>query len=310
MAKLRLLIFIVAYQAETTIGDVLRRIPSSLADDYDVEILIIDDQSRDTTFANSLATGRVIGLKVTVLYNPTNQGYGGNQKIGYYYAIERGFDYVALLHGDGQYAPESLPELMRTCRTQSADAVFGSRMMSPGGARKGGMPLYKLVGNRILTALQNRLLNTKFSEFHSGYRIYATRALSDIPFDRNTNDFHFDTEIIIQLLLAQKTIVEHPIPTYYGDEICRVNGLLYAKNVMKASLQARLQKFHLLYDRRFRLRAGFAGRALPVQVRIRQYAFSRLRARSGWCACARSGQRRRGGRRRAEDREGLLRRRR
>jgi glycosyltransferase involved in cell wall biosynthesis len=249
----RLLIFIVAYHAEHTIANVLRRIPASLARDYDVEILVIDDASADATFKAGVDANQSepLPFKLTVLYNPVNQGYGGNQKIGYHYAIERGFDYVALLHGDGQYAPEMLPTLVNLLRDTPADAVFGSRMMRPLNALKGGMPYYKFVGNRILTTIQNRLFAANLSEFHSGYRVYATRALRDIPFERNTNDFHFDTEIILQLLIANKRIVEHPIPTYYGDEICRVDGLRYAGNVLRASLKARLQRVHLFYDRRF-----------------------------------------------------------
>ena len=247
----RLLVFIVAYHAETTIEKVLRRIPSSLADDFDVEVLIIDDSSKDATFAVGLDATHSIPFKLTVLYNPVNQGYGGNQKIGYHYAIEHGFDYVALLHGDGQYAPEMLPTLVRLLRDSSAGAVFGSRMINPRDALKGKMPLYKFFGNRILTTIQNSLLGTTLSEFHSGYRIYSTKALRKIPFDRNTNDFHFDTEIIIQLVFAGEGIVEHPIPTYYGDEICRVNGMKYAGNVVRTSLQAYFQRFHLFYDRRF-----------------------------------------------------------
>jgi len=249
----RLLIFVVAYQAQTTIENVIKRIPEALKDDFAVEILIIDDGSADDSFVASrnLMEPNSTRFKITVLYNPVNQGYGGNQKIGYHYAIEQGFDYVALLHGDGQYAPECLPALMQALRGASADAVFGSRMMEKGAARAGGMPRYKYVGNRILTAIQNKLLGTTLSEFHSGYRVYAVAALRDIPFERNTNDFHFDTEIILQLVIAQKRIVEHPVPTYYGDEICRVDGLRYAKNVIKGSLQASLQQFHLFYDRRF-----------------------------------------------------------
>jgi glycosyltransferase involved in cell wall biosynthesis/SAM-dependent methyltransferase len=264
----RLLIFVVAYHAQTTIENVIDRIPRALSNDFAVEILIIDDGSADQTFAVShglkdLSPER---FEITVLYNPVNQGYGGNQKIGYHYAIERGFDYVALLHGDGQYAPECLPELMRTLHNAEADAVFGSRMMEKGAARDGGMPRYKYVGNRILTAVQNRLLGTTLSEFHSGYRVYAVAALREIPFERNTNDFHFDTEIILQLVIAQKRIVEHPIPTYYGDEICRVDGLRYAKNVVKASLQASLQQFHLFYDRRFDCAPATAGSRYPSKL--------------------------------------------
>ena len=186
-----------------------------------------------------------------VLFNPENQGYGGNQKIGFQFAIREDFDYVALVHGDGQYPPESLPELIGPLRDGTADAVFGSRMLTKGAARCGGMPLYKLVGNRILSHIQNALLETRLSEFHSGYRAYSTQALRAIPFDLNTNDFHFDTEIIIQLLYAGKRIDEVPIPTYYGDEICHVNGLRYAADVTRATLKARVQDLGLLYERKF-----------------------------------------------------------
>jgi glycosyltransferase involved in cell wall biosynthesis len=120
-------------------------------------------------------------FKVSVLYNPVNQGYGGNQKTGYHYAIEKDFDFVALLHGDGQYAPEVLGQLVEPLRRGEVDAVFGSRMLVPRDALKGGMPPYKYIGNRILTAVQNKLLGTRLSEFHSGYRVYAVSALRAIP---------------------------------------------------------------------------------------------------------------------------------
>jgi glycosyltransferase involved in cell wall biosynthesis len=265
---LRLLIFIVAYFAERTIDKVVRRIPVKLLDTYDVEILIIDDDSEDATFAEAAGSGSDTDFpfKVTVLHNPVNQGYGGNQKIGYHYAIENGFDFVALLHGDGQYAPEALGALTEPLRKSEADAVFGSRMLVPGEALKGGMPLYKFLGNRILTTAQNRLLGTKLSEFHSGYRVYAVSAIKALPFDRNSNAFHFDTEIIIQLVTAGKRIKEIAIPTYYGDEICRVNGLKYAFDVIKASLQARFQKINLFYDRRFDCAPLEDGRRYPSKL--------------------------------------------
>ena len=253
ISKPRLLIFIVAYFAERTIEKVVRRVSVDLLDTYDVEILIIDDSSQDRTFAEGVGVGRQADMpfRLTILYNPVNQGYGGNQKIGYHYAIEKGFDFVALLHGDGQYSPEMLGALAEPLRNGEADAVFGSRMLVPKNALKGGMPLYKWVGNRILTGVQNWLLGTKLSEFHSGYRVYTVSALKALPFERNSNAFHFDTEIIIQLVIAGKRIKEVPIPTYYGDEICRVEGLKYGFNVVKASLQAWFQKINLFYDRRF-----------------------------------------------------------
>jgi len=248
----RILIFIVAYNAERTIQQVVSMIPDSLSQ-YDTEVLIIDDSSKDQTFARAhgLRQSGNAPFPTNVLFNPVNQGYGGNQKIGFHYAIQNGFDFVALIHGDGQYAPECLPELLLPLINGEADGVLGSRMMRRGAALKGGMPLYKYVGNKILTWIQNRLLRSSLTEFHSGYRLYSVPALEALPFDRNTDDFHFDTEILIQYLRAGLRIRELPIPTYYGDEICHVNGLKYAFNVVKSSLVSRAQDFGILYDRKF-----------------------------------------------------------
>jgi glycosyltransferase involved in cell wall biosynthesis len=250
--KPRVLIFIVAYNAERTIQEVVRRVPLSLAD-YDTEILIIDDSSRDETFerARALELAGECPFPITILYNPVNQGYGGNQKIGFHYAIEQGFDIVALVHGDGQYAPERLPDLLEPLVRGEADAVFGSRMMSGFAALQGGMPLYKFVGNKVLTTVQNWLLGSSLSEFHSGYRLYSVEGLKKIPFERNTNDFHFDTEIIIQILLAGLRLQERPIPTFYGDEICHVNGMKYALDVIKATLISKVQPLGIFYDRKY-----------------------------------------------------------
>jgi glycosyltransferase involved in cell wall biosynthesis len=252
MQKKRLLIFVIAYYAENTLRSVLERIPASIFEDYDCEILVVDDASEDRTFA----IGREYqeshpGIRVNVLRNTINQGYGGNQKVGYAFAIQGGFDYVAMVHGDGQYAPEELPRLVAPLRDGTADTVFGSRMLSPFGALKGGMPLYKFVGNKILTLTQNALLGTRLSEFHSGYRVYSTAALKRIAFIVNSNDFHFDTEIILQLLNAKQRIVELPIPTYYGDEICRVNGMKYAKDVVLATLRNTAHRAGILQRRKF-----------------------------------------------------------
>ena len=165
----RLLIFIVAYNAERTIESVLQRLPPSLAQGYEVEVLIIDDSSKDDTFHRSqVAEAKgIVPFKLTVLFNPVNQGYGGNQKIGFHYAIEKGFDWVALVHGDGQYAPECLPELVEVLANKEAEAVFGSRMLDKGGALKGGMPLYKYFFNRCLTLTQNILINQKWKAYYA-----------------------------------------------------------------------------------------------------------------------------------------------
>src|SRR5882757_4287983 len=212
----RVLIFVVAYNAEKTIESVLDRIPVELRTN-NVEVLIIDDSSKDATFQTGLKREDTTSdFKITILRNPLNQGYGGNQKLGYHYAIDNGFDIVALIHGDGQYAPEKLPVLLEPFIREEADAVFGSRMINKQDALKGGMPMYKWVGNQVLTHFQNTLLGSNLSEFHSGYRLYSTKALRCVPFERNSNDFHFDTDIIVQFHFAGLTIKEIPIPTFYG----------------------------------------------------------------------------------------------
>src|SRR5262245_297205 len=203
-SKPRVLIFVIAYYAEATLRSVLERIPASVFEENDCEVLVVDDGSRDRTFAIGLEYKATHpDLPFTVLRNEYNQGYGGNQKVGYSFAIRRGFDVVAMIHGDGQYAPEELPRLLGPLCDGSADAVFGSLMTDRFTALRGGMPLYKYVGNTILSTAQNLLLGTRLSEFHSGYRVYSTRVLERIPFLLNSNDFHFDTEIIIQLLNAK-----------------------------------------------------------------------------------------------------------
>ncbi len=254
-ARPRLLILVVAYNAENTISTVLTRIPHQLADQCAVEVLVLDDSSADRTFdaARTVQNEASLPFPLHVLMNPQNLGYGGNQKLGYQFAIEHDFDFVALLHGDGQYAPECLPLMVAPLCSGQADAVFGSRMLRGGAALKGGMPRYKYYGNRVLSWFQNRMLGTSLSEFHSGYRIYAVPTLKRIPFALNTNDFHFDTEIIIQLVLLGARICELPIPTYYGDEICHVNGLKYAADVARAVCAARTQHLGLFYDRRYDL---------------------------------------------------------
>jgi len=248
----KLLIFVIAYYAESTLKWVIERIPASIFQQYNCEVLVVDDASDDRTFAIGRECKEAHPeIRMTVLRNEFNQGYGGNQKVGYAYAIAEGFDFVAMVHGDGQYAPEELPRLVEPLRTGQADAVFGSRMMETFGALKGGMPLYKYLGNKVLTTVQNAMLGTRLSEFHSGYRIYSVKALKALPFKLNSNDFHFDTEIIIQLFNAKLRIVELPIPTYYGDEICRVNGMKYAKDVLWATLQNAAHRSGVLYQRRF-----------------------------------------------------------
>ena len=252
--KKKVLIFVVCYHAEKSIESVLDRIPKEIweSQSFDTEILVIDDQSRDRTFglAQDYAK-RHPQWNLTVLYNPKNQGYGGNQKIGYHYAVKKGFDAVVLLHGDGQYAPEYLPQMIAPLLDGEAEVVFGSRMMHRLDALKGHMPLYKWVGNQILTFMENRILRSNLAEFHTGYRAYSVAALASVPFEHNSNYFDFDTDIIIQMLDTGKHIKEIPIPTFYGDEISRVNGTKYAVKIIWACLLSRAIRLGIYYHPKF-----------------------------------------------------------
>ena len=239
--KKRIGVLVVAYNAASTLARVLDRIPKEIRPDIE-EVIVSDDHSDDSTYLVGLGYQQISDLPITLIRQPANLGYGGNQKAGYDLAIEHGLDIVVMLHGDGQYAPESLPDIVAPLVAGEADAVFGSRIMIKGAARKGGMPLYKFVGNRILSRFENAALGTELSEFHSGYRAYSVSALKQIPFARNSDGFNFDTQIIIQMHDAGMRIAEVPIPTYYGDEICYVDGVGYAADVTRDVVAYRLQK--------------------------------------------------------------------
>ena len=249
--KKRIAIFVIAYEAVNTLDKVIDRIPKEVLDKVE-EIFVFDDCSNDNTYYAGLGYKAVKKLdKLSIYRNPKNLGYGGNQKNGYQYAIKKGYDIVVMLHGDAQYAPEELPKLLEPLEKDEADAVFGSRML--GNPLKGGMPVYKYYGNRVLTFLENRLLGMALSEFHSGYRLYSCHALKKIPFERCADNFHFDTEIIILFKDKNLRIAERPIPTFYGDEISRVKVLAYGLNCLKSIVK------YKLYTQGFGKRPAFLG---------------------------------------------------
>lgn len=229
-------ILIVAYNAVTTLTKVLDRIPKNVYEEID-EIAVFDDASKDETYTLSIGYKEINKVeKLKVYYNEKNRGYGGNQKYGFRYFIDKNFDAVVLLHGDGQYAPEYLKDMYDPLVKGEADVVLGSRMMKKfGGPLKGGMPLYKYFGNKILSTYQNFRLGMNLTEFHSGYRAYTIDGLRKINLDNCSDDFHFDTQIIIKAHHNNLRIKEVPIPTFYGDEICRVNGMKYAKDIYKTT---------------------------------------------------------------------------
>lgn len=241
----RIGVVVVAYNAASTLANVLDRIPPDFRSRID-GIYIGDNNSEDSTYLVGIGYQQAVGdLPITVQRHPRNLGYGGNQQAGYRWAIEQGFDIVVLLHADGQYAPEFLSEIIRPLETGEADAVFGSRMMNRGEARRGGMPLYKLVGNTILTKLQNFMVGEQLSEWHSGYRAYSVATLAELPFEQITPDYNFDTQIVLLLHEARKRILELPIPTFYGDEICYVNGMKYARQCATDVVRYRAHKMGL-----------------------------------------------------------------
>ena len=236
----RIGILVVAYNAESTIETTLNRIPTEFVHKID-SILISDDNSRDLTSEKASGFAKHSTLPIHVISQPINLGYGGNQKFGYSWAIQNDWDFVVLLHADGQYAPEFLPQIIKPLIDNKAEAVFGSRMINKRSALTGGMPKYKWIGNQILTFIQNKLTNQNLSEWHSGYRAYNVESLKKLNLGSLSNGFRFDTQIILELLAAKQRIIEIPIPTFYGDEVSHVNGLEYAREIIWDTLRHRVK---------------------------------------------------------------------
>lgn len=261
----KLLIYIVAHNAQDKIQKVLDKIPVAVTNKYDYEILIIDDSSIDNTF--SIAHKQELnnnGLNIKVLYNPLKQGYGNNLKLGFEYAIQNNFDIIVLLHGGGLYAPEVIYKMVDPIFKNEADTIIGSRVLHKKKNSLKKIPFYKLIGNKVLTTYQNRMLKTKISDFHSGYRAYSVKTLKDIPFKTNSDNFLFDTQIIIQLLLAKKRIAETSIPVYSGREIYFINGIKYGLAGIKASLASKLHKLSIFYRREYDLTDPFDDYSLKL----------------------------------------------
>ncbi len=234
-------ILVVAYNAESTIEKTLSRIPREFGNQI-TSILISDDKSQDLTHKYALNFAKYSSYPVEVIVQPINLGYGGNQKFGYSWALNNKWDIVVLLHADGQYAPEFLSEIVKPFSNSTVGAVFGSRMMNKKNALTGGMPLYKWVGNQILTKIQNKLTGQNFSEWHSGYRAYRLEVLKQVDLNKLDNGFRFDTQIILELLKLKASIVEVPIPTFYGDEVSHVNGIKYARQIIWDTIKFKCKK--------------------------------------------------------------------
>lgn len=241
-SKKKILIFIPAYNVEKKIYSVISRIPSNIFYINNVNILIINDFSSDNTNKVIKNIKNDFNYDIEVFETKKNLGYGGVQKYAFNYAIKNQYDYIIMLHGDGQYFPEKLPEFIEKFDNANLDAVFGSRMKSYFSALRGGMPIYKFLGNIVLTFIQNMILGSKMSEFHSGYRSYKVKSLQLIDFNKMTNYYHFDTEIIIELLKKNLLILEINIPTFYGDEVSHLKSIPYGFKVLISTIKSKFKK--------------------------------------------------------------------
>jgi glycosyltransferase involved in cell wall biosynthesis len=194
-----------AYNAAETLRHTWQDIPK----EWVSKVILVDDASRDDTLDAARS------LDLDVIAHPRNVGYGGNQKTCYVEALRQGAEVVVMVHADGQYDPTLIPKLLRPILSGRADLVLGSRFLTPGGARKGRMPLYKFISNRFLTAVENLVLDRRFAELHTGYRAYSRRFLETVPFLGNSNDFVFDTEMIAQAVAFGFQVDEVAVETRY-----------------------------------------------------------------------------------------------
>jgi glycosyltransferase involved in cell wall biosynthesis len=233
-----------AHNAARTLADTVLGIPSMWVD----EIILVDDKSSDNTV--HLAQS----LPVRVIWHPHTVGYGGNQKTCYLEALQRGADVVVMLHPDGQYEPEIIPKMLMPILEDRADMVLGSRFAERGAARAGGMPLYKYLANRVLTTIENRVMGTRFTELHTGYRAYSRELLLTVPFLRNALDFSFDTEMIMQATEMGFRVTEVPARSRYFEDASSVTfgpATVYGLKTLWAAFRVILHRHHIVRSRKF-----------------------------------------------------------
>ena len=254
--KKKILVLIITYNDEDFILEVLEKTKKKL-NFKNSEILIINDNSKDKTFEKIyqfIKKNKNNKPKITLVENLKNKGYGKNQKMGYLYSIINKYDVVVMVHGDGQFGPDKMDEIVKPILNNNAAAVLGSRMKKKESALIGRMPIYKFLGNVFLTFFQNLILGTKLSEFHTGYRAYSPNILKKIPFTYNSNGFPFDTEILIQLILKKSQISEIPIKTTYSTQISNLKVIPYGFAVLNAVFLAKLSKLGLVKNKKYNIR--------------------------------------------------------
>jgi glycosyltransferase involved in cell wall biosynthesis len=235
MARPKVVVVMPALNAARTLERTFRAIPATDVD----EVILVDDSSSDATAELARA------LPLHFIWHPHNVGYGGNQKTCYLEALQLGAEVVVMLHPDGQYEPELIPKLIAPIVQGEADLVLGSRLAEPGAARAGGMPTYKLLANRVLTAIENHVLGTNLSELHTGYRAYSRRLLMTVPFLRNSLDYTFDSEMLIQAVHFGFRIAEVPARSRYFDDASSIRlgpAMVYGVKTLWAAVRLVLHR--------------------------------------------------------------------
>ncbi|MCS7003906.1 MAG: glycosyltransferase family 2 protein [Cytophagales bacterium] len=225
----KVVVVLPAYNASKTLEQTYQEIPFEWVD----EVVLVDDYSKD----NTIEIARKLGIQ-HIIRHERNKGYGGNQKTCYKKALELGADIIIMLHPDYQYTPLLIPAMISIIGNGLYPVVFGSRILG-GGALQGGMPLYKYIANRILTFTQNLFMGQKLSEYHTGYRAYARKVLETVPFEKCSDDFIFDNEIIAQIFANRFEIAEVTCPTKYFPDASSINfkrSLIYGLGVLRVSL--------------------------------------------------------------------------
>jgi glycosyltransferase involved in cell wall biosynthesis len=234
-----------ALNAARTLERTVEAIPLEWVD----EIVLVDDASSDETV--ELARS----LPVHVVWHPHNAGYGANQKTCYLEALQRDADAIVMLHPDGQYEPQLIGSLVEPILAGRADLVLGSRLALPGMARANGMPLWKYVVNRALTAVENRVMGTELSEAHTGYRAYSRRLLLTVPFLRNSADFAFDSELLMQASHFGMRIQEVPARGRYFEDASSVgvgSGIVYGLKTLWIAIRLALHRARIVPSRKFK----------------------------------------------------------
>ena len=240
MKEIKVTVLMPAYNAEKTLGSVYNDIPRDVVD----MIILVDDASTDNTVQVAKQHEDIIVIK-----HPHNAGYGANQKTCYIEALRNNADIIVMIHPDNQYDPKFINDIIRPIQNREADIVLGSRMLMSGGALKGGMPLYKFIANKILTKIENTFLGTNMSELHTGYRAYSRKFLEAIPFLRNSNNFVFDTQVLIQASAYKFRFAEISVTTKYFPEASSVNffaSLRYGFSTLYYIILYALNKYKLI----------------------------------------------------------------